>query len=342
MWVYVKIMHGEGFLVHLVFSLINVQMGVCLWSRKGCRIWCASTASREQKLLLCKTGGRVQSAVYEPHLRDFYVNRSIHKGLITRSFLINVGGGHISHCPGKQFLNPKFQPSWRSSWWSFENFWHLSFCTHNWKNTKIDQCFFLCTIQYSKTSGFLQVLKLSEALMYMLNPGDFSLSGLIVRTWQPWFGPLCMHWFFKTEKVRSTFAWHEVEAWIICACNYGVHIQLGFVFDVYCNAFWFWWCALKFWFLAQFLNVFSGTFLVFRGIFSGPSDKCQKRGSKFFWWVFKPYYSSFHSGMLVLISLAIWELVKILFLWVNMASDYLLWCKTSNVIHTKDFCGKLC
>jgi hypothetical protein len=28
MWVYVKIMHGEGFLVHLVFSMINVQMGV--------------------------------------------------------------------------------------------------------------------------------------------------------------------------------------------------------------------------------------------------------------------------------------------------------------------------
>ncbi len=39
----------------------------------------------------------------------------------------------------KQFLNPKFQPSWRSSWWSFEDFWHLFFApiiekTPKWTN----------------------------------------------------------------------------------------------------------------------------------------------------------------------------------------------------------------
>jgi hypothetical protein len=64
----------------------------------------------------------------------------------------------------------------------------------------------------------------------------------------------------------------------------------------------------------------------------------------------KPYYGPYHSWMLVLISWAIRESAKFLFLWVNAASDFFyfganfhyLVMKKFQCIHTKDFSGKLC
>jgi hypothetical protein len=79
---------------------------------------------------------------------------------------------------------------------------------------------------------------------------------------------------------------------------------------------------LNFDFLHNFL-CFQWIFLCLERDFFRPLWQMPKQcRPKNLWWVFKPYYYSYHSRMLVLISRAIWELVKILFLWVNMASDH--------------------